>query len=61
MYRTSTKCTDRDVVAHVEQGQHIQVEEVGGLDKGPAAATAKFLSTSQVEFNQLWEGSQVEL
>ena len=32
-----------------------------GLDKGPAAATAKFLSTSQVEFNQLWEGSQVEL
>lgn len=28
VYRTSTKCTDRDVVAHVEQGQHIQVEEV---------------------------------
>ena len=31
MYRTSTKCTDRDVVAHVEQGQHIQVEEVAGV------------------------------
>eukprot|EP00438_Fugacium_kawagutii_P034680 Skav219067 [mRNA] locus=scaffold1033:130047:137966:- [translate_table: standard] len=28
VYRTSTKCTDRDVVAHVEQGQHIDVEEV---------------------------------
>lgn len=28
VYRTSTKCTDRDVVAHVEQGQQVQVEEV---------------------------------
>ena len=31
VYRTSTKCTDRDVVAHVEQGQQVQVEEVGLL------------------------------
>ena len=31
VYRTSTKCTDRDVVAHVEQGRHVQVEEVGLL------------------------------
>ena len=43
MYRTSTKCTDRDVVAHVEQGQHIQVEEVAGVGQRASCSHRKVL------------------
>ena len=29
VYRSSTQCSDRDVVAHVDAGQRVKVEEAG--------------------------------